>query len=163
MNAQVIFRSITSAVIAATAILSLAKTQGSLSLGELLIVALSASILTSGLGSLVRSPSQFFRAVFERIRYAILVPTCISLLIGLFCFRIAFIILKLSIKGLLALTLWFLYLISPIDLMPDFIPILGQIDDIMLLVTIVVWLASGEISKNLRASIAIHRPTTPFP
>lgn len=40
------------------------------------------------------------------------------------------------------------YALSPVDLIPDFIPILGHLDD-LLLVPLLVWLALRAIPKDL--------------
>jgi len=45
------------------------------------------------------------------------------------------------------------YALSPIDLIPDFIPVLGHLDDLIIL-PIMVWLAIRMIPKKL---IAEHR------
>ena len=45
------------------------------------------------------------------------------------------------------------YALSPIDLIPDFIPVLGHLDDV-LIVPIMIWLAKRAIPKEL---IAEHR------
>lgn len=45
------------------------------------------------------------------------------------------------------------YALSPIDLIPDFIPVLGQLDDLLIL-PLLVWLAIRMMPKSL---IAEHR------
>jgi uncharacterized membrane protein YkvA (DUF1232 family) len=51
-------------------------------------------------------------------------------------------------KWLLGLAV--VYLISPIDLIPDFVPVLGQIDDLVV-VSVLVWLALALIPKDVIA------------
>ena len=49
------------------------------------------------------------------------------------------------------------YAVSPIDLIPDFIPILGHLDDAIVL-PVLVWLALRMVPKAL---LAEHRGRTP--
>ena len=58
---------------------------------------------------------------------------------------------------------WFIYLISPIDLVPDFFIGVGQIDDFLLFFGVIFWAFSTGVSMQLRKSITILRPITPFP
>ncbi|MEO5698060.1 MAG: YkvA family protein [Burkholderiaceae bacterium] len=54
--------------------------------------------------------------------------------------------LKLGVAGLA------LYVLSPIDLIPDVIPILGVLDDIVIVPLVIRWLL-GRLPANLRADI----------
>lgn len=56
------------------------------------------------------------------------------------------------------------YALSPIDLIPDFIPVLGYIDDLILLplgILLVVWLTPGNIRKAAARS-AMAKQTRPI-
>lgn len=46
-----------------------------------------------------------------------------------------------------AIILGFLYLISPVDLIPDMIPVLGQIDDVVIIRWILMHIAKQDLNK----------------
>jgi uncharacterized membrane protein YkvA (DUF1232 family) len=53
------------------------------------------------------------------------------------------------VKGILPAVL--LYLASPIDIIPDFIPVLGQLDDLLVLAAglgLVLWLTPGYVIED---------------
>ena len=54
--------------------------------------------------------------------------------------------LKLGTLGVL------LYVLSPIDLLPDFIPVLGLVDDVVMVPVLVRWMLR-RLPPNLRADI----------
>lgn len=61
-------------------------------------------------------------------------------------------------KVIAALTLG--YLVSPIDLIPDFIPVLGLLDDLLLVplaIKLVLWLIPSEIVKDLRSKVEMEK------
>jgi uncharacterized membrane protein YkvA (DUF1232 family) len=58
------------------------------------------------------------------------------------------------------------YALSPIDLIPDFIPVLGQLDDLLLVplgIALVLRLVPAEVMADARerAAVAADRPTSP--
>ena len=58
-----------------------------------------------------------------------------------------------------------LYLMSPIDLLPDVLPVLGQVDDVGLIVVataLFLRLCPEEVVAHHRAAIAAGRPFTPM-
>jgi uncharacterized membrane protein YkvA (DUF1232 family) len=64
-----------------------------------------------------------------------------------------------------ATALLLLYLVSPVDLIPDVLPVIGVVDDLVLLPLAVHWLLS-KLPAPLRADIdrrfgASERPDTP--
>jgi amino acid transporter len=163
---MVLARTVGSAALASVAILLLFAKQQTLSLGDLLLIAIVASlfvtIITPMFVSFLRKPDQFMRALEERARYAIAVPVGALLLLYVLIFRIMFILFKLSIK-MAKIVLGIIYVIIPFDLIPDFIIGLGQLDDVIIFISVVIWALSPGIKKSIRASIDVNRPTTPFP
>jgi uncharacterized membrane protein YkvA (DUF1232 family) len=58
-----------------------------------------------------------------------------------------------------------LYLMSPIDLLPDVLPVLGQVDDVGLIalaLALFLKLCPEEVVAHHRAAIAKGRPFTPM-
>lgn len=58
------------------------------------------------------------------------------------------------------------YVFSPIDLIPDFIPILGYLDDLILLplgITLVIHLVPAEVFKSCRKMAKEHPPEICMP
>jgi uncharacterized membrane protein YkvA (DUF1232 family) len=52
------------------------------------------------------------------------------------------------------------YALSPIDLIPDFIPVLGYLDDLLLLplgIALVVWMIPADLMAEHRATAALGR------
>ncbi len=56
------------------------------------------------------------------------------------------------------------YALSPIDLIPDFIPVLGYLDDVILVplgIMLVVWMIPSDVMAELRAkAAAMERPVS---
>ena len=48
----------------------------------------------------------------------------------------------------LCLALIMLYILSPVDVIPDFLPLLGQVDDIYVFVSLIVGVGSSYLEKN---------------
>ena len=63
-------------------------------------------------------------------------------------------------KALLAAAI--AYAVSPVDLIPDFIPVLGHLDDLIVL-PLLLWLALRLIPKEVLAEcrLAAQEPNTP--
>jgi uncharacterized membrane protein YkvA (DUF1232 family) len=57
--------------------------------------------------------------------------------------------LKLGAAGLV------LYLLSPVDLIPDLVPMLGVVDDLVLLPLAVRWML-GRLPENIRRDISVE-------
>ena len=72
-----------------------------------------------------------------------LLPAYVKLLVGLVTDKRVAIIDKLLVAGAVA------YILSPLDLVPDFIPFLGQVDDVYLLMMAVQRLLSNAGKKVL--------------
>jgi hypothetical protein len=159
----ILLRSLATVLVAIAALLALAHFQKKVSLGELLLIGIAAAIASTVIASFARSPAQFLLALYERVRYAVVVPLCLIIMIGLLLFRLFFIIAKLSLKAIIWLVVSAAYFILPIDLIPDFIIGLGQIDDVLLFITLGVWAFGSGLSSAARDTIEVTRPTTPFP
>ncbi|WP_163144217.1 YkvA family protein, partial [Arhodomonas sp. KWT] len=46
------------------------------------------------------------------------------------------------------------YMLSPIDLIPDFIPVIGHLDDVLVvpgLIALALWLVPGDVVRDARA------------
>jgi uncharacterized membrane protein YkvA (DUF1232 family) len=60
-------------------------------------------------------------------------------------------------RSRLALGALLLYLVSPIDLIPDFLPVIGQLDDALLIALVFRWLVRSAGPEAVRA----HWPGPP--
>lgn len=157
-------RSLATGLITLAAVLLLAKsTRHVLSLLDISIIAVAASLLTSIGASLLRDPRQFLTALFERIRYCIVVPLCVGTICLLIAIRIILLLFKLSTKIAIWLLVSISYFLLPIDIIPDFLIGLGQIDDLLLFIGIGYWALSAGLKSELRSRMALTRPETPFP
>jgi uncharacterized membrane protein YkvA (DUF1232 family) len=58
---------------------------------------------------------------------------------------------RLVLWGLLA------YLVSPIDLVPDFIPVLGHLDDVLVAVLVLRWLGRSLEAGGMADDVARRR------
>lgn len=159
----ILFRATVSAVVAVSAFLALVSFQGRVSLGDLVLIGVASAIVTFAFASFARSPIQFSCAVYERAKYLIVVPFCVALVVGLTLFRVVFVLFKLSLKVFIWLFASVAYLVMPIDLIPDFLIGLGQLDDIILFFTLGFWIFSSALSNAARSTIEVSRPATPFP
>lgn len=67
--------------------------------------------------------------------------------------------LPLIVKGFAIFTVY--YFLSPIDLIPDFIPLLGQLDDVLIVPTL-IFLVYKFSPRNLITSSQLQAKNTPF-
>jgi hypothetical protein len=137
--------------------------QGSVTLGDILGIAAVISLLSVALQSMCRDPMQFSQAIWERAVYVTLVPFSLAIVVGLFLLSIAFILFRLSFKAIVVLAVWLIYLVFPVDLIPDFVPVLGQIDDALVLISLCIWIISASARRALFKTMQLRRPKTPFP
>lgn len=82
------------------------------------------------------------------LQYLLVFPDLVYLMIKLFIDRE----IAASIKGYILVL--FVYLISPIDIIPDFIPVIGFIDDLLILVVIlnkIINSADPEVLEKIKA------------
>ena len=130
---------------------------------DLIIISIVSATLGIILGSFSRSPSQFARATWQRLLFMLWTPIAILMILTLFAVRIGFLMLKLSLKLLIAAVVGLAYLVMPIDLVPDFLIGLGQIDDLFIITSLTFWAFSAAAMGGLRSSIVSRRPTIDFP
>lgn len=149
----------TTAVIAATAVVVIGRVQQSMTLGELLLIAIVAGALSYVIASLARGPGQFCIAAYERLKYLIVVPFSMALALLAIFARLFVVLLKLLIFVVTSL----IYVLFPLDLIPDIIPLLGQIDDLLIVIGLGTWAFSAGARDGVRNAIVVFRPTTPFP
>lgn len=140
-----------------------ARFTSSITFGDLLLIAVGVTILTKIIFSFFNNPSIFLKALWERIVFVVWVPIALSIIVFTFALRLSLILLKISLKLLIAALVAFVYLIFPVDLIPDFLLGLGQIDDVLLIITVAVWGMSHAIKESLLTSIRVARPKTQFP
>ncbi len=160
---QVIERALISLVVAGGAFYFVAQVHQRITVLDFLVIACGVAFITTILLSVLRGPRQFAKALWERIVFTLWVPIACALIIAVFIFRIGFILFKISLKLILAGIAAIAYVLMPIDLIPDFLLGFGQIDDIMVVISLAVWAMGAAVSESLRASITITRPQTPFP
>lgn len=136
---------------------------GVLTLGDILAVSALSAAAGGALLSFLRGPGQFATALWERIVFVVWVPVACVLIIALFAFRIFALMMKLAVKAIITLIGIVAYVVFPVDLIPDILLGLGQIDDLIVTIALVSWFMSAGISAELKDSIQSRRPSTPFP
>lgn len=135
----------------------------SVSMGDLIAISAVSWGASAILLSFSRSPSQFIAALSERGLYIVRTPVYLFLILMIFCVRVGIIFLKLSIKSMIWLFGSIIYFLFPIDLIPDFVVVLGQMDDIFVAISLGFWVFATAMTSDLRRSIEISRPKTSFP
>lgn len=136
---------------------------GRLSGMDLVAISTASAAIGMALGSFCRSPAQFTIALWQRVVFVVWTPMAILLMLALLAVRIAFLMLKVSLKLLIWVLVSVVYLLMPIDLIPDFFIGLGQVDDFLLIVSLAFWVFGAAAMGELRGSIASRRPTVAFP
>lgn len=160
---QMMQRALISLVVAGGAFYFVAQLHQQITVVDFLAIACGVAFVTTILLSVLRGPRRFAQALWERIVFTIWVPIACALIVAVFLFRIGFILFKISLKLILAGIVAVAYVLMPIDLIPDFLLGFGQIDDILIVISLAVWAMGAAISESLRASIKVTRPQTPFP
>ena len=133
------------------------------SMADLLVVALASAAIGRVFSSFIRSPSRFIFATWQRIIFIIWTPIAVLLMLMITFFRIFMLLFKFSIGILVKITVGILYLLFPIDFIPDFLLGPGQIDDIIVMIGVVSWIITGTAMHGLRSSVASVRPTIDYP
>ncbi len=162
MNA-LLGRCFVAATLSTCGVVALAYFHERVTAADIVLIAAIASVLASIAASFLRSPRQFRRALFERCWYCIVVPLCVAAMVALLLLRVFFLLFKLSLKLIIWLVVSAAYLFFPIDLIPDLIIGLGQIDDLIVFVSIGFWAFSAGAKDELRSVMRVSRPVTPFP
>lgn len=134
-----------------------------ISVGDLLLIAVASSVITAILASFLRDPQQFCLALSERTKYAVLVVMNSCVICVLFAVRILTVIAKISIRLLIALLGSVIYVLFPLDIIPDFIFTLGQIDELIVFFGLFLWAFNIGVTKHLQTSMRVNKPIARFP
>ncbi|WP_084165255.1 DUF1232 domain-containing protein [Skermanella stibiiresistens] len=127
--------------------------------GDLIIVSIILVFFMYYIKSFFRSPKIFLKALLERIVFLVWIPFVIITIIFLFLIRMGFMLSKIVVS----LSVSAIYFVMPIDMIPDFFLGIGQIDDVLLFITLIVWSFSKTTRMALVESIKLKKPTTKFP
>lgn len=111
---------------------------------KLIFEAYSTSALDGKLNDIKKSDAEY---VYKNLDKLPKDTGDLKLLINLFKDWYSGVYKEIPWYSIAAIILGFLYLISPVDLVPDLIPVLGQIDDIVIIRWILMHIAKQDLDK----------------
>lgn len=111
---------------------------------KLIFEAYSTSALDSKLNGIKKSDAEY---VYKNLDKLPKDTGDLRLLINLFKDWYNGVYREIPWYSIAAIILGFLYLLSPVDLVPDMIPVLGQVDDVVIIRWILTHIAKQDLNK----------------
>ena len=111
---------------------------------KLIFEAYSTSALDSKLNGIKKSDAEY---VYKNLDKLPKDTGDLRLLINLFKDWYNGVYREIPWHSIAAIILGFLYLLSPVDLVPDMIPVLGQVDDVVIIRWILTHIAKQDLNK----------------
>nr|DAT07259.1 MAG TPA: Protein of unknown function (DUF1232) [Caudoviricetes sp.] len=111
---------------------------------NLIFEAYSVSVLDSKLNNIKKSDAE---CVYKNLDKLPKDTGDLRLLINLFKDWHNGVYREIPWYSIAAIILGFLYLISPVDLVPDMVPVLGQVDDVVIIRWILTHIAKQDLNK----------------
>lgn len=137
----------------------LVSISGVLTLGDMaLALALSLPVLMV-VYSFYESPGQFMEALWGWFRFLFQAVAGLSMILASIFIIIVSVLFRMGFKLLIGIV----YLVFPIDLIPDFFIGLGQLDDLMVFIVLFIWALSSGIRAEGINMIRFSIPNVPFP
>ncbi|MEM5474601.1 DUF1232 domain-containing protein [Hoeflea sp. AS60] len=137
----------------------LAFASGVLTLGDM-VLSLAISLPTLlVVYSFVEAPAQFMDALWGWLRFSWQAIAGLFMILTSIFVTIVSVLFRMGLKLLIGIV----YLVFPVDLIPDFIIGLGQLDDLMVFIILFIWALSSGIRAEGISMIRFSFPDVPFP